>query len=127
MTDFIYLGKINVRPLEAEFGKLKTDDIIITNERIEHIMLRHSADYELFEKYGVSAVTDPDIVIKDCKNKATVFMIKRLSDTNINVVARLVISDDSNNLKNSVMTFYRIRNKNLLKLIKSNKVLDKNE
>lgn len=127
MTDFIYLGKINVQPLEAEFGKLKTDDIIITSERIEHIKLRHSADYELFEKYGVLAVTNPDIIIKDCKNKATVFMIKRLSGTNINVVARLVVSDDNDRFKNSVMTFYRIRNKNLLKLIKANKILDKNE
>lgn len=127
MIDFIYLGKINVQPLETEFGKLKTDDIIITNERIEHIKIRHAEDYELFEKYGVSTVTEPDIIIKDRKNKATVFMVKKLPDTNINVVTKLVINDNDGDLKNSVMTFYRIRDKNLEKLIKKNKTLDKRE
>ena len=37
MAEIIQLGKINTTPLEKEFGKLKTDEIIITNERIDHI------------------------------------------------------------------------------------------
>ena len=53
MAEIIQLGKINTTPLEKEFGKLKTDEIIITNERIDHIKKRHPEDFLLFEKYGV--------------------------------------------------------------------------
>lgn len=127
MAEIIQLGKINTTPLEKEFGKLKTDEIIITNERIDHIKNRHPEDFLLFEKYGVQTVENPDTIIKDCKNKSTVFMVKKLPDNNLNVVARLVVDDDNENLKNSVMTFYRIRNRNLEKLANKNKILYKKE
>lgn len=127
MAEIIQLGKINTTPLEKEFGKLKTDEIIITNERIDHIKKRHPEDFLLFEKYGVQTVENPDTIIKDYKNKGTVFMVKKLPDTNLNVVARLVVDDDNENFKNSVMTFYRIRNRNLEKLANKNKTLYKKE
>lgn len=127
MAEIIQLGKINTTPLEKEFGKLKTDEIIITNERIDHIKKRHHEDFLLFEKYGVQTVENPDTIIKDYKNKGTVFMVKKLPDTNLNVVARLVVDDDNENFKNSVMTFYRIRNRNLEKLANKNKTLYKKE
>jgi len=50
-------------------------------------------------------------------------MIKKLPDTNLNVVVRLVLQDEEIKRKNSVMTFYRIREKNLEKLINKNKLL----
>ena len=125
VVEFKNLGKIDIQPLEAAFGKLRTDEIIVTDERIEHIKIRHPEDFELFEKYGVEAVTKPDIIIKDQKNNGTVFMVKKLEDTNLNVVVRLVLETDNKNFKNSVMTFYRIRQKNLYKLEKKNKVLYK--
>lgn len=127
MIDAKSLGKINVALLEKEFGELKTDEIIITAERIEHIKQRHPEDYNLFEKYGTCIVQNPDIIIKDCKNKNTVFMIKKLTDTNLNIVAKLSVETNSENLKNSVMTFYRIREKNLIKLEKKNKTIYKTE
>lgn len=50
-------------------------------------------------------------------------MIKKLPSINLNVIVRIVLSTDKKGLKNSVMTFYRLRNKNLEKMIKKNKVL----
>ena len=47
-------------------------------------------------------------------------MVKKLPDTNLNVVVRVVLETDEIGWKNSVMTFYRIREKNLKKLIKKN-------
>ena len=127
MAEIIRLGKFNIQPLEKEFGKLKANDVIITNERIEHIKKRHPEDFKLFEQYGRQTIENPDIIIKDCKNKLTIFMIKKLPDTNLNVVARLILDEDNENLINSVMTFYRIRTKNLTKLENKNKVLYKCE
>lgn len=121
------LGKINTKVLEKEFGKIQTDDIIVTSERIDHIKERHPEDYDLFEKYGRECVSAPDLIIKDIKNKGTVFMIKKLPETNLNVVVRVVLETDDSKLKNSVMTFYRIRERNLKKLIEKNGMLYKKE
>ena len=43
-------------------------------------------------------------------------MIKKLPGTNLNVVVRVVLETDEDGLKNSVMTFYMIRERNLRKL-----------
>lgn len=70
-----------------------------------------------------NAYKNPDYIIKGCKNENTVFMIMKLPNTNLNVVSRLALETDKNGLKNSVMTFYRIRKRNLKKLIDKNAVL----
>lgn len=127
MEEVRSLGNINISILEKEFGEIQTSETIVTSERIAHIKERHQIDYELFEKYGEECVRNPDYIIKDNKNEGTVFMIKKLPDTNLNVVSRLVLDTDKSGLKNSVMTFYRIRNRNLKKLIKKNKLLYKKE
>ncbi len=121
------LGKMNIEPLVKAFGEIQTDEVILTDERTEHIMERHPQDYELFLLYGALVVTQPDIVIKDEKHVGTIFMIKKLVDTNISVVVRVALSIDKKGLKNSVMTSYRVRNKNLKKMLERNEVLYKNE
>lgn len=124
------LGKIGaVDKIEKEFGKLYTEDIIVTNERIKHVRERHLNDYALFEKYGKKATNDPDIVIKDGKNAGTVFMVKKLSDTNLNVVVKVAVDVKHPDYKNSVITFYRLRDRNLEKMVKKegNKILYKKE
>lgn len=103
------MGNIYSSPLEKEFGKLKTKETVITYERLKHIKERHSEDYELFKKYGSETIKNPDIIISDFKNENTVFMVKRLGDTNINVVTKLILKTDDSKFKNSVLTFYRIR------------------
>ncbi len=50
-------------------------------------------------------------------------MVKGLPDTNLNVVVRLALDTDDTGRKNSIMTFYRIREKNLKKLINKSEVL----
>ena len=127
MAETIYLGRIDTEILEIEFGKLGTDELIVTNERIEHIKSRHSEDFELFEIYGSLVAEKPDIVLKDKKNENTVFLIKRLDNTNLNVVVRVILEKENSDLKNSVMTFYRIRDRNLWKLMEKNKILYKSE
>ena len=45
MIEIQSLGNINTQVLEKEYGKIQTDEIIVTNERIEHIKERHPEDY----------------------------------------------------------------------------------
>ncbi len=127
MLEYDVIGNINPQLLETEFGKLQTSETIITNERKNHILLLHNKDYSLFEKYAKEIIENPEIIIKDEKNIGTVFMVKHLPSTNLNVVLRLALNSDNSGLKNSVMTAYRIRNKNLKKMEKKNKILYKKE
>lgn len=127
VAEIIELGKFDTQPLEIEFGKLKTDELIVTNERIEHIKSRHPEDFNLFEKYSLSVIAEPDFIIKDEKNVNTVFMVKKLENTNLNLVVKIILETDEKDLKNSVMTFYRIRERNLKKLVDRNKTLYKSE
>ena len=127
MAEYTMLGIINTQPLEQEFGKLKTDEVVVTNERMEHIKKHHPQDVELFGQYASEAVRNPDIIIKDMKNSDTVFAVKRLENTNLNVVVKLVLEGNGEEIKNSVISFYRIRPVNLKKLQEKNKVLYKRE
>ena len=93
---------------------------------LEHQMknILSSQMKNIVETVSEFAPYDNDI-IKDIKHEGTVFMIKRLPDTNLNVVVRVVLETDDSKLKNSVMTFYRIRERNLRKLIEKNGTLYK--
>ncbi len=126
MYMFYSLGRISIpiiEIIEKHFENIATDETIVTHERYEHILQNHPQDVGLFEKYGKMCIEEPDLVIRDLKNEATLFMIKKLPETNLNVVIRLALHGDGENRKNSVMTFYRIREKNLKKLASNNKLL----
>ena len=123
MALILSLGKMDLSLLKDEFGKIQTDEIIITEERINHIKMRHPEDYSLFNIYGAICVEDPDYIIKDGKHDGTIFMVKKLEDTNLNVVVRIALETDDKGIMNSVMTFYRIRERNLIKLIRKNSSL----
>ena len=127
MLEMELLGRINIQLFEQKFGQLQTDEIVITSERLAHICKRHPEDYALFLTFGKTAVENPDFLIADEKNEGTVFAVKKMPGTNLNVVVRLALSTDTVGLKNSVMTFYRIREKNLKKLLDRNELLYKRE
>lgn len=122
-----YVGKINKEILENEFNDLQTSDVVLTNERIQHIKERHIADYDLFCSHIKTIIENPDIVLKDAKHANTIFMIKHIEESNINIVIKLAVLGDAKHPKNSIMTAYRIREKNVNKLIKHNKLLYKSE
>lgn len=121
------IGKINLSYFENDFGKLKTDEVVLTNEREAHIKNHHPQDYIYLEKYGAETVKDPDIILVDSKNISTALLIKRLPETNINVALRLAMETDTKDIKNSIMTFYRVRDSFLKKMLKKHKVIYKRE
>lgn len=127
MCEWKLLGTIDAKALTGYFGKLNTTEIIVTHERMGHIRERHPDDFNLFEQYGADCVQVPDFIIEDSSHIGTVFMVKKLPKTNLNVVVRLSLESDEKHFKNSVMTFYRIRERNLRKLIQKNRLLYKRE
>lgn len=118
-----YIGKLNTEVLEVEFGKLATDELILTDERDMHIKERHGQDYILFHRCLYDVVKMPDLILKDSKNQNTVFCIKYIEETHLNIVVRLSLEVEGADRKNSVITSYQLGAKTLKRLIKNNKTL----
>ena len=118
-----YIGKLNTEVLEVEFGKLATDELILTDERDVHIKERHGQDYILFHRCLYDVVKMPDLILKDSKNQNTVFCITYIEETHLNIVVRLSLEVEGADRKNSVITSYQLGAKTLKRLIKNNKTL----
>ena len=117
------LGNLDPALLQNFFGTLRTTEVVVTEERVAHIKERHPEDFTLFEQYGAETVLFPDLLILDEKHAGIVFAVRRLEESNLNVVVRLALETDKNEYKNSVMTFYRLRDRNLKKLLEKNRLL----
>lgn len=122
-SKYQYIGKLNTEFLEVEFGKLATDELILTDERDEHIKERHDQDYKLFHQCVYDVVKMPDTVLKDSKNQNTVFYIKYIEETHLNIVIRLSLEVDGADRKNSIVTAYQLGAKTLKRLRKNSKTL----
>lgn len=122
------VGKINLKIFKNVSYNLITDEVILTNERYFHIIERHEEDFIIFSNILFQIIIEPDYVLEDYKNKYTIMLIKKVDDNNnVNVIIRLAIVEDFIHNKNSIMTMYRIREKNLKKLMEKNKVIYKKE
>ena len=125
MAEWALLGKLDRTLLEDEFGTLHTDEVILTAERMEHICQHHPEVKEVFSQYCRQVVRMPDWILRDERREGTVFLLKRLPESNLNFVIRLSLeqSYDPRHPMNSVMTCYQIREQNLKKLLNRNKIL----
>ena len=99
----------------------------MTNERKLHILDKHKNDYEIILKNIKNTVLNPKEVLEDYKNIDTLFFLSNLENNNLNVVVKLNTRNNKKNPKNSVMTAWLIRDRNLIKLREKNKTIYKRE
>ncbi len=109
--------------LEKEIGPLQTDEIIVMEERLRHIKERHPQDYDLFGTFGKDCIFSPDLILAEDDRPGSVLMIKRAEDRNLNVVMRLALTTDTAGYKNSVITFFKMRDKSLKSRIKNSRII----
>ena len=110
MPEYSSFGKFDINKVKLEFGNIQTDEVILMEERERHIIERHPNDYESFKKYAKGCIEEPDIIIKDTKHDGTVFVIKKVPESNLNVLIRLALDSDKIGYKNSIITSYRLNN-----------------
>lgn len=127
-NNYIKVGKINMKIFRNISYNLITDEVILTNERYLHIIEGHKEDFMIYSNMLSQIIIEPNYILEDYKNQYTVMVIKKVeNNNNINVIIRLAIEEDLIHNKNSIMTMYRIREKNLKKLMEKNKVIYKKE
>lgn len=102
------LGKIDIEKFKfIANGKILTDEVIITDNRIEHIIERRGKQfYNDFYKYFPEIIENPDYIFKDDDSINTAIVSKTYSHKGktVNLALRLVVEGDNPNYKNSVLT-----------------------
>lgn len=115
--------------LEKEFGKLNGNEVILRDERLEHIKERHPEVVDILKNNYIEAVNNPDYVLKDSKNDNTIWNIKKIEEKNINIVIKLSVLKEKEHKRylNSTITAHEIKNSRLNKYLEKQKQLYKKD
>lgn len=128
VIDVHTIGKIDREIYKCITEDIVTDEVIITDNQIQHIKERHPNDYERFSQYFSEIVSSPDYIIEASKPNTALVLKEIVSAGEIfKTVVRLVTSHDNPNYKNSIITFMKIDEKEWNRLLRNKKVLYKRE
>lgn len=126
--DIHYVGKIDKNIYKCVTEDIKTDEVIITDERIQHIKERHPNDYERFYSYIPEMISNPDYVIEANKaNTAVILKEIKANDERFKLILRMAVQSDPKEYKNSVISFWKVGEATWKKALKNKKVLYRSE
>ena len=122
------VGKIDREIYKCITDNITTDEVIITDERIQHIKERHPDDYEKFWAYLKEIVEHPQYIIASNKPK-TALILNEFSDgqQQFKTVLRLITATDEPIYKNSIITFMKINDKEWRRMLNNKKILYKRD
>ena len=122
------VGKINRDIYRCITEDIVTEDVIITDNQMQHILDRHPDAYTEVVNYLSDIIRDPDFIIED-KHENTGLVVKRvnLGREYAQMVLRICTSDDDPNYKNSVISCWEISEKRLQNYLRNKRILYKKE
>ncbi len=122
------VGEINRDIYKCITEDIVTDEVIITENQIQHILDRHPDAYKEVINYLSDIIRDPDFIIED-KHDNTGLVIKKvkLEREYAQMVLRICTSDDNPDYKNSVISCWEISEKRLQNYLRNKRILYKKE
>lgn len=102
---------------ENEFGKLLTDEIVITDRIIEHIKLRHNDIGENLIDVVKDVILNPDGIVHNKLKETSVIFYKRCDDRHFYNIPVQIAVISGYYTKNYIPTIHKIRNREMEKLI----------
>lgn len=130
VKDVHYIGKLDKSIYQCVTDDITTDEVIITDERINHIKERHPDDFERYCNCMKEMILNPEYIIEANKPN-TALILKSFADfdddKHLKTVLRLVTTSDDKNFKNSVITFMKVKDREWNRLIRNKKILYKSE
>ena len=122
------LGKIDRKIYKCITDDVSTDEVILTDNQLQHILERHPETYPDIIQYLKLAIESPDYIIADKhKNSGLVFKRIELENEYLQLVLRICTSQDNITYKNSVISCWRISEKRLQNYLRNKQVLYKKE
>ena len=123
-----FIGKINWEIYKCITEDIVTEEVIVTDERIEHIKERHPGDYERYMNYIGRILQDPDYILEANKPNTGIVLKKfKENEKKFKLVLRIRIESDPPNYKNSILSFWHIGDTTWNKNIKNKRMLYKRE
>ena len=122
------VGYIDKEKYRVVSDNIRTNEVVITDERVAHIKAHHPNDYERFEGYFQSIVESPDYILEANKPN-TAFLLKAIEDNSerFQLILRLVVEEDNPAYKNSIITFLKVSARKWNKYLRNKKILYKSE
>ncbi len=126
--DVHYIGKINKEIYKCVTDDIQSDDVIITDKQIEHIIERHPNDFERYCEYIKEIIQSPDYIL-EANRPNTALVLKHIEENskNYELILRLKTSNDPKEYKNSVITFLKVEEKRYNRYLRTKKILYKCE
>lgn len=123
-----YVGKLDKSIYKCITGNITTDEVIITEERIQHIKEHHPGHYEVIEPYLKTALRSPDYILED-RNPNSALILKEIEENGkrIQVILRLHTSEDTEGFKNSIISAWEISESRWKNYVNNKKILYKRE
>jgi len=121
-----FIGRIDLAIFRSLFPDITTDEVIITGERIQHIIAGHPNDYERYHIYLQQIVEFPDFIIVANKPNSVVLLKEFIEDKNrFQAILRLHTSVDDPEFKNSIITFMKLKKSRYETYSRTKKILYK--
>lgn len=129
VTDVHSIGKIDIEKFKCISKDILTDEVIITDERIQHIKDRHNDDFEKIKPYFREILKSPDYILEDSNRKNTGLILKQITkdDLRVQMVLRVHTSTDKKGYKNSIISAWEISESRWQNYLKNKKILYKSE
>ena len=120
------VGRIDIEKYRCITENITTDEVIITDERIQHIRERHPGDYEKIERFLKNALEVPDYILED-KSPDSGLILKLVEENGMRfqVVLRIHTSADNPEFKNSIISAWEISDSRWRNYINNKKILYK--
>ena len=85
-----FLCKIDRKLYACVSENIVSEDVVITDERVQHIRERHPEDFEKYARYMADMILHPHYIIED-EQPGTAFVLKRFSvdDVQFRLILRL--------------------------------------
>lgn len=118
------IGKIDRAIYSCITRDIVTDEVIITDERIQHVKERHPNDFERYRSYLKQIIETPDYIIEANKPNTGVLLKEFIeSGEKFKLILRLAIKSDPDKYKNSVVSFWKIGETTWRKVLKNKVIL----
>jgi len=121
------VGRIEVDKYRCITKDITTDEVVITDERIEHIQNHHPGHFEIIEPFLQTALDDPDYILADAANTGLILKEVQENGVRLQMVLRIHTSTDPAEFKNSVISAWVISESRWGNYLRHKNVLYKRE
>ena len=123
------VGKIEREIYKCITEEIRTDEVIITDERIAHICERRGNEfYNRYKGSFEEILQNPDYIFKE-KREHTALVCKKIvqDEKYVNLVLRIAIETDNPEYKNSIITAIGEGEKRFAQRLRNSTILYKKE